>query len=208
MHQAKHRILVNAAKMMDIVVLLFCFCAVTIYLSALTLTPTSLQQFLSMRIRLGNFLIWVGIVIVWHYVLELSGLYMSKRLSTRRSKLSDVVQATSVVAAFLYLTGLLFHLRLIKPTFVLIFWILSTLLLAGGRLMIWIILGKLRMRGLNPKKENCRDSAVAIPEVRLSYLLCTRENILENSPRLKPSLVTARCLLHHHLPFPAGELRR
>ena len=47
-----------------------------------TLTFT---QFLSLRIKLGNFVLFALVLLVWHSILVLCGLYQSRRMSTRRS---------------------------------------------------------------------------------------------------------------------------
>ena len=68
----------------------------------------SFTQFLSLRIKIGNFLIFAFILLVWHSVLLLCGLYQSRRMSTRRSEAVDTLKATGMASACLMLAGALF----------------------------------------------------------------------------------------------------
>ena len=55
----------------------------------------SLVEFLSMRTKISNVLIFLLILYMYHLVFSLFGLYRSRRLSSKLSEFVDVVKATS-----------------------------------------------------------------------------------------------------------------
>ena len=60
-------------------------------------TPT-LRQFLSMRIKLENFVLFGFIVLAWHIVLSTCGFYESTRLAPMRALLLETAKATTAAA--------------------------------------------------------------------------------------------------------------
>ena len=56
-------------------------------------TPaTSLAEFLSMRVKVGNFALFALFLLAWHVVFSSFGLYSSKRFSSRWAEVLDVVE--------------------------------------------------------------------------------------------------------------------
>jgi exopolysaccharide biosynthesis polyprenyl glycosylphosphotransferase len=149
MHDAKRRFLRNAAKVFDILAALASFVMATWAISAAT--SLTLPEFLALRVRLDKCVLFAVILVVWHYIFAACGLYVSKRLSTRRSEAFEVVKATALASAFLYFVGVAGRLAMAKPSFLIVFWLCCTTLMVCGRIMAWAILGRIRMRGLNPR---------------------------------------------------------
>ena len=54
-----------------------------------------------MRIKLENFIVFFFLLGFWHFIFSILGLYGSKRLTSRRAEVIDVVKATSLAAGFL-----------------------------------------------------------------------------------------------------------
>src|SRR5258708_9112936 len=80
-----------------------------------------LEQFLSMRVKIGNFVIFSCMLLVWHLVFSVFGIYTSRRLSGRWEAMRDIVKASTVGAFPIMLGAAIFHLRLItlllRPAF-------------------------------------------------------------------------------------------
>src|SRR5277367_6382757 len=94
MNEAKRRFLLIALKGFDMGLLVGSFLfatAFTVYLHH----GTSLREVLAMRVKVGNFAIFVGIVLTWHAVFALSGMYRSKRLASDRSVALDALKAVT-----------------------------------------------------------------------------------------------------------------
>jgi len=109
----------------------------------------SLSAFLSMRVKLINFLTFAAILLVWHGILSLCGQYQSQRLASRRVMLTDATIATTIASLFLGSLVMVFRIGMITPQFLFVFWICSSVLVAGARLLIRSFLGIIRARGHN-----------------------------------------------------------
>jgi exopolysaccharide biosynthesis polyprenyl glycosylphosphotransferase len=109
----------------------------------------SFAQFLGLRIKIGNFLLFALILLVWHSILVLCGLYQSRRLSTRRSEAMDTLKATGMASACLMLAGALFSKNIVTPAFVGLFWLFSFDCIIFVRLIIRFFLSRARRYGKN-----------------------------------------------------------
>jgi exopolysaccharide biosynthesis polyprenyl glycosylphosphotransferase len=109
----------------------------------------TLAGFLAMRIKLGNCLLFVLLLAVWHKLFISCGLYASKRLTTRSAQTLEVCKATTLVAALLLLAAKFFHLLIVRPSFVLVFWLSCTLMMVAGRIAARAVLLLLRSHGRN-----------------------------------------------------------
>jgi exopolysaccharide biosynthesis polyprenyl glycosylphosphotransferase len=147
MTEAKRRLLLNLLKLFDLGLLVVSFglSAVVVHLHH----GLSLAQFLSMRIKLGNFVLFGSIVLAWHAVFFLCGMYGSKRLSTRRSEIVEELLATTMCAACLVLLSTPFSVSVVTIRFVMIFWILASCFIISGRLALRYFLNNIRRRGHN-----------------------------------------------------------
>ena len=141
-------ILLNALKLFDMAVVVLAFGLAAVPTSGVGHT-ISMADFLSMRVKVGNFVIFLGLIILWHALFSMRGLYASRRLSSRIAEVSDIMKATSLGALCLAGASLLFHIRMATPAFVVIFWALSTLMLVCSRLAMRAVLVQTRLHGRN-----------------------------------------------------------
>jgi exopolysaccharide biosynthesis polyprenyl glycosylphosphotransferase len=145
----RRRFMKYLAKLFDL-----CVLAASIFLALLVFTPhrgMTFAGFMAMRIKLGNFLVFVLLLAVWHSLFNICGLYVSKRLTTKRTQILEVCKATPLAAAFLLLSGKAFHLTNVNPGFVMVFWLGSTLMMVAGRVGAGSMLLALRSRGRNSR---------------------------------------------------------
>lgn len=108
-------------------------------------------QFLTFRIKLQNLLVFLGFLWIWNMVFSLLGLYDSKRLSSRLAELADVTKATSLGTLIIAAVGFLLKLNMVTPSFVVIFWLFTTVVAAGSRLVLRTWLRHIRTRGRNSR---------------------------------------------------------
>jgi len=129
-----------------------CILTTSIILVAMMLsTPKgmTLADFLAIRIKLGNVLLFALLLALWHNVFVSCGLYVSKRLTTQWAQILEVCKATTLSAGLLYLTARIFHLGIVTPSFVVAFWLFCTFLMVAGRVTARSVLMVLRSRGGN-----------------------------------------------------------
>lgn len=108
---------------------------------------TSLSEFLSMRVSVRNFVLFAGLLVIWHSLFSALGLYESRRLLRKRSEAIDVLSATSLGTVGLFLVGTVFHLTFILPLFLVVFWVVSSSAAILSRSLLRFILDQVRRRG-------------------------------------------------------------
>jgi exopolysaccharide biosynthesis polyprenyl glycosylphosphotransferase len=139
----------NLVKVFDVAVVLLCFGLATLTVSHIFSSSVSLTQFLSYRIKIQNFIIFCGILLLWHRVFGFFDLYESRRLSRQREEVSDIVKATSVGSILMYAIALAFHVTMINYVFIGVFWVSLTFITAAGRLGVRYVLRQVRIKGKN-----------------------------------------------------------
>ena len=143
----RRQLLLNALKVFDLVVMVLSFGVASVAVSQAS--PTSLAEFFAMRVKIGNFLIFCGLLLVWHFLFLGFGMYASRRLSRRREEISDILKVTSVAALAILLAAALFRIRMVRQIFLPTFWIASTCSLIAGRLAMRAVLKRVRQHGRN-----------------------------------------------------------
>ncbi len=144
-----HRyILLSIFKVFDLALLVGSFIAAAIP-SLKEVGATSLGEFLSMRISVRNFVLFAGLLAIWHILFTALGLYESRRLLRRRSEAIDVLGATSLGTVGLFLVGTVFKLTIVYPLFLIVFWLVSTGAAVMSRSILRFILEQARLRGRN-----------------------------------------------------------
>ena len=145
MIQSRRRFMKYLAKLFDLGVLITAFVAAGLVVSdGMTLT-----EFMSIRIKLGNFLLFGLLLILWHNLFIVCGLYTSKRLTTAWASILEVCRATLLAAVVLTFLIKVFQIHLGTPKFVILFWVFCTAEMIGGRLATRSTLLALRSRGRN-----------------------------------------------------------
>jgi exopolysaccharide biosynthesis polyprenyl glycosylphosphotransferase len=144
----RRKILILALRWFDMIVMISSF-----FLAALIVNVPhehiAFADFLSMRIKLQNFLIFGGVVFIWYIVYTHSGVYAAGRLRTLRNLFTDIVKIASLSALTLLAMKFLFNIRMINWLYLGVFWVLVCTLMMLGRVAIRSFLKFLRMRGRN-----------------------------------------------------------
>ncbi len=109
----------------------------------------ALSSFLTVRVKLLNFVIFSLILLAWHGIFWLCGQYQSQRLARLRSVVANAVRATTLASLFLGAVAMVFQITMVTPQFLLLFWIFASALVAGARVIIRSFLEMVRARGHN-----------------------------------------------------------
>jgi exopolysaccharide biosynthesis polyprenyl glycosylphosphotransferase len=110
---------------------------------------TSFAAFFSMRIKVMNILLFLGLFYFWHVIFTAAGLYGSRRLGERKEELGVVLKATLAGALVLGFVAALFRVQMITPVFILVFWIVAASAIVLSRLALREFLRRARIRGRN-----------------------------------------------------------
>jgi exopolysaccharide biosynthesis polyprenyl glycosylphosphotransferase len=146
----KWRLMKHLARLYDLGAIVAGFVFATFVLST-SPSGMSLAEFMALRIKLGNFMLFVLLLFVWHNIFAICGLYTSKRLTPKSTELLRVCKATLLASVFLFLVGLTFHIEMVSPRFVTLLWIFCTTAMIFGRLVSQFLLVTLRRKGRNSR---------------------------------------------------------
>jgi exopolysaccharide biosynthesis polyprenyl glycosylphosphotransferase len=145
----RRQLLVKAFKLFDLLVMIFCF-AFASWISYLHQNGLrSFEQFLAIRIKILNFVLFIALLLLWHAILGFFNLYQSWRLSSRWKEVFNVIKATILGSILIYITAILFRIDLVNLSFIAIFWIANVILMLASRLALRWGLGWIRRRGRN-----------------------------------------------------------
>ena len=144
----RRRILLETFKLFDLLIMVFSFGLATIASYYQTGT-VSFSDFLSMRIKIQNFALFLGFLIAWHIIFSLFRLYHSRRFSARLNEAIDVIKASSIGTFLIFIASFLFNIRLATPVFFVVFWTGSIVIAILSRLILRSILESFRLRGRN-----------------------------------------------------------
>jgi exopolysaccharide biosynthesis polyprenyl glycosylphosphotransferase len=138
----------NALRVVDItlMILAFGFGAVT---GLNTLNWTTSADFLSSKVSLSSCILFAIAMLLCHAVFSACGLYKSKRMSTKRSEVTDVLCAMTLSTACLALEGRVSSISVITPRFLVVFWFFGSSTVIFTRFLLRFILGAIRKRGGN-----------------------------------------------------------
>jgi exopolysaccharide biosynthesis polyprenyl glycosylphosphotransferase len=145
----KRRLYLDMLKVFNLGLMVMAFGIATVLTARHEDGGGSLSAFLSMRVKLINFVSFCLILLVWHLIFLVFGQYQSQRLSSRWAIFAGAVQATTFSTLFIVLAAIALQVRMITPLFMFQFWICASILVAGARLLIRSGLEMARVRGRN-----------------------------------------------------------
>lgn len=144
----RRRILLQALKSFDLTVMILAAGVASVSTIG-DVRIASITELFSMRIKVENFLIAGGLLLLWHWLFVRFGLYHSHRMSTRRHEVLDIIQVSSLSTVVLIAAAWVFRIRLASPRFIFSFWLCSSLILSGSRQVMRLVLKQTRLRGRN-----------------------------------------------------------
>lgn len=140
-------LLVKAAKLYDLVVMSCSFGLASVLVAQQT--TSGFADFFSMRVKVRNFILFAALLIIWHNVFVLFGLYDSRRLSAITREVFDVFKATTIGAGAVYLAALAFKLVMVTPVFLIDLWLISSAVMVVSRLLARYALFQARLHNRN-----------------------------------------------------------
>lgn len=148
MSTSRRVILLNVLKLVDLALMVGSFLLTTLLILRESNAMT-FSDFLSMRIKIGNFVLFFVLLVLWHIVFSAFGLYDSRRMSGRTADAIDAFKAAMVGTSLLTVASLAFRIRMISPSFLLVFWSISTGIAVVQRVLLRSVLERIRLKGRN-----------------------------------------------------------
>ncbi len=144
----RRQILVKTFMLSDLGIIAFSYVVAAVRIWHLT-AFSSFAFFISMRVKVLNILLFLGLFYFWHLIFSAFGLYGSRRLGDRKQEVVDVLKATSVAVIVLAMAAHVFRVEMITPAFIVVFWAISSLSLILCRLLMRECLASVRRHGHN-----------------------------------------------------------
>ena len=148
MTASRHRLPIALLKSLDLVFVAGTF-GLTTAIMVKTQHETTLREFLSMRAKISDVVIFALTLFVYHVMFMAVGLYRSRRLSSRTSELADIVKATTLSTACFVVISAAFSIRMATVPFLAIFWATVSITIVLSRLLMRGLLSRVRVRGRN-----------------------------------------------------------
>ena len=141
----RRQLLYKALKLFDLLVMTLAF-----FLAAVPVSQggeASFAEFLSMRIKVENFILLFVFLALWHFLFGAMQVYESQRLVSREDEAIRIFRATSLGTLCIAVLSLFFSIRMVTPTFLMAFWAAVTSMTIGSRLCLRFFLERIRRRG-------------------------------------------------------------
>jgi exopolysaccharide biosynthesis polyprenyl glycosylphosphotransferase len=147
-NEVRRQFLLTSLKLFDAGIVVFAYGLTTVFtVNASHGIP--LSEFLAMRIKLSNFVIFILALLFCHSVFSMYGLYRSRRLSTRFQEAADCLKATTLCTLVFLGVSVFFHIRMITPQFLLVFWAVLSTTMVLTRVLLRVWLAEVRKHGRN-----------------------------------------------------------
>ena len=148
MEQFQRKFSLVAFKIFDLLLMvaMFVLAAAVVYFQNNSIT---FSEFLQMRFKLENYAIFSGLLLIWHSVFTCFGLYHSRRFSSTKAELKDLLKAISLGTLFILIAGWCFKIQIITPTFIALFFSGASITGMASRLVLRRMLKWVRLRGRN-----------------------------------------------------------
>ncbi|MFZ0318223.1 MAG: sugar transferase [Candidatus Sulfotelmatobacter sp.] len=147
MGNVRRQFLLNSMKVFDLVLMVAAFGLAAVVVSKNA--TVSVAEFLALRVKIQNFVTFSLLLVVWHVIFSVFGMYASRRLAGRWDEVVDIVKATTLGTFLLFCSHFAFHISLIRPQFLAIFWLASTGGAISSRMAMRSLLKRLRLHGRN-----------------------------------------------------------
>ncbi|MBD3347404.1 MAG: exopolysaccharide biosynthesis polyprenyl glycosylphosphotransferase [Chitinivibrionales bacterium] len=142
------RVLSELFKISDIIAIFACF-FISLMSSLYEGDFIHRGRILASEIKLYDVLWIFSLLLLWRFIFALFGLYDSKRLTSLRSEIFDVLKATAICMAAYYFITLLFRRPPSGLKFIGIFWIITSAAMIAMRFILRSILKSIRLQKRN-----------------------------------------------------------
>lgn len=144
----RRKALLNALKAFDLLLAMAMFLLAT-YIALPRRSAMSLEAFLSMRVKIENFVLFAVLLLMWHMVHEAFGLYNSRRMLSCLADVRDLIKASVFGTVLIGIAGLAFNVRMFSARFLVIFCVSACTASIIRRLLMRIVLQEARKHGRN-----------------------------------------------------------
>ena len=136
----------RAARLFDLLVVSMTFVA-AVAISSHYFTWPTLAEFLLLRIKVVNILVYCGYLLVCSAIFSICGFYLSHRLSHWTRQTREIFVATTIITGVLLVLPR--EMKFATKEFLIVFWLINFSVLALTRVVGYHLFYYLRSRGKN-----------------------------------------------------------
>lgn len=136
---------IQGLKLFDSAILAFSF----IFAYLLSEDTFSIHHLLTITIEIQDLIVFILLLISWHWIFLFGHFYQSKRIGHRYQEIIEIARYTTGCSFLLLGAGFLLNWSFLGKSFLIIFWLCSTILLVFSRISIRYLLGMLRRNGMD-----------------------------------------------------------
>jgi len=144
----RRRVLLNLLKAFDLLLTIAMVLLAT-YIALPHQSGISLEEFLAMRVKLGNLVLFATLLLMWHLAYAACGLYDSRRMLGCLSDVRDPIKACVVGTVLIGIVGAVFHVKMFSPLFLVVLFAAASAGSIISRLLIRWALQAARKHGRN-----------------------------------------------------------
>jgi exopolysaccharide biosynthesis polyprenyl glycosylphosphotransferase len=148
MREIVRALVFNALRAIDVSLVMLSF-GLGAVVGINTLKWTTIADFFASKVSLSSCVLFVIAILSCYAIFSACGLYGSKRMSTKRAEVKDVLRAMTISTLCIWFEGRLFSISIITPQFLLAFWTFGSTLIICVRFLLRFVLGAIRKRGHN-----------------------------------------------------------
>ena len=148
MHEMRRRLLLNLLRTSDLVVMTVAF-AMALVISGRYMGGHQLSEFLTLRVKLINFLFFSGFLVLWNILVGAFGLYRSRRVGLMATEWWDITKAAASGTLILSGLALVLDFAAINRVFIAVFLGVVVLGTMATRTTLRSLLGGVRKSGRN-----------------------------------------------------------
>jgi exopolysaccharide biosynthesis polyprenyl glycosylphosphotransferase len=145
---SERHILIKTLMLFDLLAMVLSFVLATIAAHH-QFNAVSFQEYLAMRVTVQNFALFLGLLLGWHFIFVLMGIYKSSRLTSQRTRIIDEIKATFSGSLALFVIAVLFRIVLVTPVFLAVFLTASSAIIILSRVILGYVLKLMRVNGRN-----------------------------------------------------------
>jgi exopolysaccharide biosynthesis polyprenyl glycosylphosphotransferase len=145
----RRKLLLGLLKFSDLFILIVGIICTSSIIAPGPISFAQFQKVLSFQISISNLMGIVAMVFVWHIACRCFNLYDSRRLQGYIQEWKDIGAATTTATMFFALGARVFGVGLFTPSFILIFWFLTTFCTIVFRTLLRFFLRRIRVHGRN-----------------------------------------------------------
>jgi len=148
MQPLRRRLLLDAFRAADLCAMTAAF-GLALLVSAGAASPNNPAEFLAVRIKLSNALLFLGFAVLWHVIFRARGLYRSRRIGLLVSEWWDIAKAVALGTFILAGLGLVLRLVAVERRFLAAFFVAGLVGTVLTRSVLRLVLGEVRRKGRN-----------------------------------------------------------